>query len=71
LIATDEEEAIGNNKEIVDDNTSQNLTSEQIGDLRKNLSGRELVDALVQNSKSFSGKTQFSQQKYLKKKKKK
>jgi tRNA (adenine-N(1)-)-methyltransferase non-catalytic subunit len=47
------------------------LSHEDIENLKKQKSGKELVDALVQNSKSFENKTQFSQQKYLNRKKKK
>ncbi|KAL0487199.1 tRNA (adenine(58)-N(1))-methyltransferase non-catalytic subunit trm6 [Acrasis kona] len=68
---SDEEEVVGDNKEIFDDNQAQNLTPAQIEELKKTMSGKDIVDHIVQNSKSFSGKTQFSQQKYLKKKKKK
>jgi tRNA (adenine-N(1)-)-methyltransferase non-catalytic subunit len=66
-----EEEAKGNNQTIVDDNAAQTLSHEDIENLKKQKSGKELVDALVQNSKSFENKTQFSQQKYLNRKKKK
>jgi tRNA (adenine-N(1)-)-methyltransferase non-catalytic subunit len=38
---------------------------------RQGLSGQEIIQALVANSATFHGKTEFSQEKYLKKKQKK
>ena len=60
------------NKEIWDDGTSQQLNKEDIEQLRcKGLTGTEIVSQLVENSKTFQIKTEFSQEKYLNKKEEK
>nr|CAH0106748.1 unnamed protein product [Daphnia galeata] len=61
-----------NNKEIWDDGTSQQLKKEDIEELRgQGLTGSEIVSQLVENSKTFQIKTEFSQEKYLNKKEEK
>jgi tRNA (adenine-N(1)-)-methyltransferase non-catalytic subunit len=48
------------------------LTAEQITEMKlKGMNGEKIVQALVEGSATFHKKTQFSQQKYLKKKKQK
>ncbi|XP_051129205.1 uncharacterized protein LOC127250092 [Andrographis paniculata] len=60
------------NRAIVDNNTAQNLTSEDIDDMRrKGATGDEIVEALIANSATFDKKTAFSQEKYRVKKQKK
>ncbi len=60
------------NKEIWDDGTSQQLKKEDIEELRgQGLTGTEIVSQLVENSKTFQIKTEFSQEKYLNKKEEK
>ncbi|XP_048507364.1 tRNA (adenine(58)-N(1))-methyltransferase non-catalytic subunit TRM6 [Athalia rosae] len=60
------------NRTIVDDGTSQLLSTEQIASLREaGKSGKEIVGKLIENSKTFHNKTEYSQAKYLKKKEKK
>lgn len=61
-----------NNKEIWDDGKSQQLKKEDIEELRgQGLTGSEIVSQLVENSKTFQIKTEFSQEKYLNKKEEK
>ncbi|KZS11455.1 tRNA- -methyltransferase non-catalytic subunit TRM6 [Daphnia magna] len=61
-----------NNKEIWDDGRSQQLKKEDIEELRgQGLTGSEIVSQLVENSKTFQIKTEFSQEKYLNKKEEK
>lgn len=61
-----------NNQEIWDDGTSQQLTKDDIDKLRaKGISGSEIISQLVENSKTFQSKTEFSQEKYLNKKEEK
>jgi len=61
-----------NNKELIDDNSAQQLTSEQIMEMKqKGIEGEKIVQALVEGSVTFQKKTEFSQQKYLRKKKQK
>ncbi|OMJ90735.1 hypothetical protein SteCoe_6812 [Stentor coeruleus] len=62
---------VGNNKDYFDDNTAQSLDQEAILKIREQQGGDVLIDQLVQNSSTFAMKTQFSQEKYLKKKKNK
>ncbi|XP_033222020.1 tRNA (adenine(58)-N(1))-methyltransferase non-catalytic subunit TRM6-like [Belonocnema kinseyi] len=60
------------NRSINDDGTSQQLTKDEILGLRKaGKSSREIVSSLIENSSSFCAKTEYSQQKYIRKKEKK
>lgn len=60
------------NRNIEDANNSQMLTAEDIDKLRDNSqSANEIVEKLVSNSTTFANKTEYSQEKYLKKKEKK
>lgn len=57
------------NRTLQDDNTNQKLTEREITRLKKaGASGDVLVNAVVANSSTFAGKTRFSQQKYVKRK---
>lgn len=60
------------NRNIVDDRSTQNLSAEEILKLREECdSSSEVIGKLVENSKSFASKTEYSQEKYLKRKEKK
>ncbi|XP_076291988.1 tRNA methyltransferase 6 non-catalytic subunit [Lasioglossum baleicum] len=60
------------NRSINDDGTSQKLSKEEIAQLQEaGKSGKEIVGSLIENNKSFSDKTEYSQAKYLKKKEQK
>ncbi|XP_055597216.1 tRNA (adenine(58)-N(1))-methyltransferase non-catalytic subunit TRM6 [Uranotaenia lowii] len=60
------------NRNIIDDGTTQNLTTDEILKLREECeSSSEVIGKLVENSKSFASKTEYSQEKYLKRKEKK
>uniref|UniRef100_A0A8C9RBB6 tRNA (adenine(58)-N(1))-methyltransferase non-catalytic subunit TRM6 n=1 Tax=Scleropages formosus TaxID=113540 RepID=A0A8C9RBB6_SCLFO len=60
------------NRNIVDDGRSQKLTRDDIETLKEQgLKGQEIVQQLVENSTTFRDKTEFAQEKYIKKKKKK
>ncbi|CAK9148278.1 unnamed protein product [Ilex paraguariensis] len=60
------------NRAIVDNNTAQSLTGEDIDALRRQgATGDEIVQALIANSATFENKTSFSQEKYRLKKQKK
>ncbi|RZF39956.1 hypothetical protein LSTR_LSTR002359 [Laodelphax striatellus] len=57
------------NRNIWDDGNSQKLSTEEIVELRDSgLSADKIVGHLIENSKTFHNKTEYSQQKYLKKK---
>jgi tRNA (adenine-N(1)-)-methyltransferase non-catalytic subunit len=58
------------NRNLVDDNTSQAITPDELQKMRSDpsLSGAEIVETIIKNSASFSAKTSFSKAKYIKKK---
>lgn len=60
------------NRNITDDSQSQNLTTEEISKLKsEELNSTNIVEKLINNSKTFTSKTEYSQEKYIKKKEKK
>lgn len=59
------------NRDLVDDNTSQQLTNVEVATLRKGMSMDSFLNQLVDNSTTFHSKTNFAQEKYLRKKQKK
>ncbi|XP_006162891.1 tRNA (adenine(58)-N(1))-methyltransferase non-catalytic subunit TRM6 isoform X1 [Tupaia chinensis] len=60
------------NRNIIDDGKSQKLTQDDIKALKdKGIKGEEIVQQLIENSTTFRDKTEFAQDKYIKKKKKK
>ena len=61
------------NRNLVDTNTAQGLEHEKITDMKRDVgvTGHDIVDALVKNSKTFGDKTVYSQEKYRRKKEKK
>jgi tRNA (adenine58-N1)-methyltransferase non-catalytic subunit len=61
----------GSNKNYFDDNTAQTLTADQIKEIKSEQGGEVLITKLIENSSTFNQKTQFSQEKYVKKKKNK
>lgn len=72
--ATDKDgkEAGTDNRNIVDDGKSQKLTRDDIETLKEQgLKGQDIVQQLIENSTTFKEKTEFAQEKYIKKKKKK
>ncbi len=57
------------NRTLQDDNANQRLSEREITQLKRDgASGAALVNAVVANSATFAGKTRFSQEKYLKRK---
>ncbi|NWR73928.1 TRM6 methyltransferase, partial [Centropus unirufus] len=69
---TETKEAGTDNRNIVDDGKSQKLTHDDIKALKdKGIKGQEIVQQLIENSTTFRDKTEFAQDKYIKKKKKK
>uniref|UniRef100_A0A4W6E0G3 tRNA (adenine(58)-N(1))-methyltransferase non-catalytic subunit TRM6 n=1 Tax=Lates calcarifer TaxID=8187 RepID=A0A4W6E0G3_LATCA len=70
--ASDAKEAGTDNRNIVDDGKSQKLTRDDIETLKEQgLKGQEIIQQLVENSSTFRVKTEYAQDKYIKKKKKK
>lgn len=68
----DVKESGTDNRNIFDDGRSQKLTPAEINDLRSDSSrASDIVESLITNSKTFHNKTEFSQEKYLRKKEKK
>lgn len=65
-------EAGVDNRELIDCGENQRLSEREIARMKKaGVSGAALIDKVVANSSTFSGKTQFSQEKYLKRKRQK
>jgi tRNA (adenine58-N1)-methyltransferase non-catalytic subunit len=65
-------EQSNDNRDIVDTNESQNLAMEDVQKLvRDGAEGAEIVKSLVENSKTFEKKTEFSKAKYIVRKQKK
>ncbi|XP_008311454.1 tRNA (adenine(58)-N(1))-methyltransferase non-catalytic subunit TRM6 [Cynoglossus semilaevis] len=70
--SSDAKEAGTDNRNIVDDGKSQKLTRDDIETLKEQgLKGQEIIQQLIENSSTFRDKTEFAQDKYIKKKKKK
>ncbi|KAL6433009.1 hypothetical protein ACFW04_006360 [Cataglyphis niger] len=60
------------NRFITDDGMSQKLSKEEILQLQEDgKSGKEILSSLIENSVSFAAKTEYSQEKYIKKKERK
>ncbi|EPY21200.1 tRNA (adenine-N(1)-)-methyltransferase non-catalytic subunit [Strigomonas culicis] len=59
------------NRNLVDDNKSQQLTNEEVAAIRKEKGFDHFLSSLVEKSTTFDTKTAFSQEKYLRKKHKK
>lgn len=66
-----EEAGSGNNKTFIDSNTAQTLNQGQVLEIRTEQGGEAVVEQLIQNSSTFSKKSSFAQEKYIKKKKNK
>lgn len=61
-----------NNAQLFDDGTAQSLSKDAIEKLKEEgLQGNAIIDKLCENSATFSAKTEFSQEKYKRKKRKK
>lgn len=60
------------NRTINDDNTSQRLSKGEILQLQESgKTGKEIVGSLIENNKSFLDRTEYSQEKYVKRKERK
>lgn len=65
-------ESGADNRHLVDDGETQSLKSNDIAKLRESgSSASEIVGQIIENSKTFNTKTEYSQDKYLRKKEKK
>ena len=60
-----------NNSDLVGQNSNQSLTHDEVLELKQQHKGPEILKALQDGSTTFAGKTEFSQEKWLKKKAKK
>lgn len=62
----------GNNSTYVDTNTAQKLTDAEIKELKAaGKSGGEIIQTLINNSDTFATKTDYAQEKWIKRKEKK
>eukprot|EP00796_Vickermania_ingenoplastis_P006727 gene6727-4822_t len=59
------------NRDLIDNNRSQQLSSSDVASIRREGGVDALLDQLVENSATFQNKTQYSQEKYLRRKKSK
>lgn len=65
-------ESGADNRHLLDNGETQSLTHNDIAKLRQSgSSASEIVGTIIENSKSFNTKTEYSQDKYLRKKEKK
>lgn len=64
--------SVSDNRNLVDQNTHQALTAEQIAALKRGgATGADIVRHLVENSATFQEKTVYAQEKYIRRKKQK
>jgi len=57
------------NRDLVDTNTAQGISYDRVEEMREQgMHGSEIVAALIENSATFDGKTEFSKAKYIKRK---
>ena len=57
------------NRNLLDNNTSQAIDQRQVESMREEgMDGQDIVATLIENSKTFDGKTDFSKAKYITKK---
>ena len=62
----------GDNRQYNDTNTAQKLSIDDKSKLKESgASGVQIIQSLMSNSETFSGKTEFAQEKWLKRKQKK
>lgn len=60
------------NRSITDNGTSQKLSKDEILQLQESgKTGKEILGSLIENSTSFAAKTEYSQEKYIRKKERK
>ncbi|XP_054900252.1 tRNA (adenine(58)-N(1))-methyltransferase non-catalytic subunit TRM6 isoform X1 [Poeciliopsis prolifica] len=70
--STDVKVAGTDNRNIIDDGKSQKLTRDDIETMKEQgLKNEEIIQQLIDNSSTFNNKTEYAQDKYIKKKKKK
>lgn len=59
------------NANIMQSSHAQKLTLTEIEELKKANSGKDIIDGLIKNNENFELRTDFSKEKYIKKKKQK
>lgn len=62
---------VKDNRDLVDNNTNQQLSNDEVAAIRREKGLSELLQTLVEKSASYETKTNFAQEKYLRKKQKK
>lgn len=68
----EEEEDKNDNRNMVDNNKAQKLQFSDIEKMKQEgVQGQQIIDKLIENSESFSKRTEFSKEKYLAKKRQK
>jgi len=68
--STEKIEIVKDNRNLLDNSDNQKLRHGDIEKLKSNeeMSGNKIIDYLIENSASFNQKTEYSQEKYIKKK---
>jgi len=62
-------EVIGDNRNITADTAQQRFTSENISEMKdQGAGGAQIIEKLMEHSTTFNMKTQFSKEKWLRKK---
>ena len=70
FIDVEDGETGGDNRNLVDDSTAQILTTGEIAAMKtQGVKGKELIDNLVQNSRTFESRQEYAKEKYIQKKK--
>eukprot|EP00929_Paragymnodinium_shiwhaense_P081335 TRINITY_DN42537_c0_g1_i1.p1 TRINITY_DN42537_c0_g1~~TRINITY_DN42537_c0_g1_i1.p1 ORF type:complete len:439 (+),score=122.94 TRINITY_DN42537_c0_g1_i1:92-1408(+) len=64
-------EVAEDNRSFAQDNTAQTLKPDEINELKRACTGEEVVAKIAENNATFASKTQFSKEKYIKKKQQK
>lgn len=60
-----------NNRNVIDDTATQKLSHTEIEKMKAEGSSQEIIKAIVENSATFEGKTEFAKAKYVRRKAKK
>ena len=68
----EEFEVVGDNRNISSMTAQQNITTDQITEMKESgKKGVQIIEKLIENSTTFNLKTQFSKEKWLRKKQQK
>lgn len=70
FVDVEDGETGGDNRNLVDNSTAQSLTTGEISAMKaQGVKGKEIIDSLVQNSRTFETRQEYAKEKYIQKKK--